>query len=168
MALPGERQSLRHVAARRKHVTAHHCTNCQPDWKSLLDRNCSRFLQLVECSLLIATEKVQPGSIRQRKSKAVRVAQSSTPEHRLLGPRPCLVLVAKQEEIVSQETERTYLDVNGRSAWREPVRLGSIDGKHTLQMVPGRGKFSQKMQRETHRQMTKQHRARVIVFLGEP
>src|SRR5262245_8250559 len=109
---------------------------------------------------------MQGSRMPQRISQAVRVVQSSTPEHRLLGPRQCLVLVAKHEEVEGQEAERAYLAV-GRNAWKGPVRFGIIDGKHALLTMPGRGKISQKMQGETHDKMTSQHCTRVILFVGE-
>ncbi len=84
--------------------------------------------------------------MRQRIKQAVRVAQSSTPEYRLFAPGQCLVLMTKHEEIVRQEVKRSHLDVNGRRAQRDPVRFGSVDGKHTLLVMPGRGKFSKIIQ----------------------
>ena len=47
------------------------------------------------------------------------------------------------------------------------MRFGIIDGKHTLLMMPGRGKFSEVIQGGTHGTMTKQHCTRVVLFLGE-
>src|SRR5689334_15002677 len=75
--------------------------------------------------------------------------------------------MTKCGEIVGQEVERPYLDVNGRSAWRVPVSFGSIDAKHTLLMILGRGKFSEKIQGGAYGAMTKQHCTRVMLFLGE-
>src|SRR5215469_11809539 len=85
MAFAGERESFRCLAAHHKQVTAQYCAICQPIWKSLLRGNCSRFLQWVEGSLLIATPKMQDSRMPERISQAVRVAQRSTPEYRLLG-----------------------------------------------------------------------------------
>src|SRR5262245_15441227 len=75
--------------------------------------------------------------------------------------------MTKHAVIVGQEAERPHLDVNGRRVWREPMRFGSIDGKHTLLMMPGRGKFSKIIQGRAHGTMTEQHCTRVMLFLGE-